>query len=83
VFTKLFAGEMLKESHFRHEKEAVFLNWEGRSKVLAELENRLTKQIYFKGVKTTIRNAIHRQARHLAAYLRGEERNYEIAQIPL
>jgi len=83
VAIKLFVREMLKENHFRHENEAVFLNWEGRSKVLAELENRLAKQIHFKGVKTTIRNAIHRQARHLAAYLRGEERNYEIAQIPL
>jgi len=83
VAIKLFVREIMKETDFVKRGKAVFLSKEGRDKVLRELEEKLAKKIRFKGVNTTIRGAIYRQARHLASYLKGETENYVPAKIPL
>lgn len=82
VVIKLFTKEMIKEKDYQQRGKGVYLTRIGREKVLLELEKRLEKKIRFKGINTTIRNAIYHQARHLAAYIKKEIRTYEIANIP-
>ena len=67
----LFSRAMLNQSHFHPQKGGIYLNREGRSKLILQYERRVERDFLSEhtGMRTSLRAQIHEQARMFKAAL--------------
>ena len=82
IALRLMMKRKLEEEDFRVKGDgSVFLNSNGRVKVEEIFLLTLRKKIKWRGMNTTVEGAINHQAKHLAAFIRGDDETYNLAKL--